>query len=203
MLMKSFDTLADHLQEVMVESLPTMVDKHIKEQVEKQVPAQVKVQVLVYVAKGLILERQQHKEKRDKMIAKAIYKSVGTYRLKFPHRFKKCLRQLVKTPFHAPKDQVQSHDNDHPDGAEKRYRRIVPNADERKSSSEIVLEGLKSYNNDVRYGYIQRDLTEDKVEYLKLFEEEIEVSQPNEKMGDVCEWKTTWTMKGTPRIIDP
>ncbi|GJV97486.1 hypothetical protein Tco_1549063 [Tanacetum coccineum] len=38
-----------------------------------------------------------------------------------------------------------------------------------------VLEGLKSYNNDVKYGYIQRDLTEDKVEYLKLFEKEIEV----------------------------
>ncbi|GJW18250.1 hypothetical protein Tco_0025686 [Tanacetum coccineum] len=38
-----------------------------------------------------------------------------------------------------------------------------------------VLEGLKSYNNDVKYGYIQRDLTEDEVEYLKLFEEEIEV----------------------------
>ncbi|GKD58180.1 hypothetical protein Tco_1295689 [Tanacetum coccineum] len=31
---KSFDTLADHLQEVMVESLPTMVDTHIKEQVK-------------------------------------------------------------------------------------------------------------------------------------------------------------------------
>ncbi|GJR67022.1 hypothetical protein Tco_0013087, partial [Tanacetum coccineum] len=31
---KSFDTLADHLQEVMVESLPTMVDMHIKEQVK-------------------------------------------------------------------------------------------------------------------------------------------------------------------------
>ncbi|GJQ97487.1 retrovirus-related pol polyprotein from transposon TNT 1-94 [Tanacetum coccineum] len=42
---KSFDTLADHLQEVMVESLPTIVDKHIKEQVEKQVHEQVKVQV--------------------------------------------------------------------------------------------------------------------------------------------------------------
>ncbi|GJV64835.1 retrovirus-related pol polyprotein from transposon TNT 1-94 [Tanacetum coccineum] len=37
---KSFDTLVDHLQEVMVESLPTMVDKHIKEQVKKQVPEQ-------------------------------------------------------------------------------------------------------------------------------------------------------------------
>ncbi|GJS54707.1 hypothetical protein Tco_0628069 [Tanacetum coccineum] len=38
-----------------------------------------------------------------------------------------------------------------------------------------VLKGLKSYNNDVKYGYIQRDLTNDEVEYLKLFEEEIEV----------------------------
>ncbi|GJR40805.1 hypothetical protein Tco_1216489 [Tanacetum coccineum] len=38
-----------------------------------------------------------------------------------------------------------------------------------------VLEGLKSYNNDVKYGYIQRDLTNDEVEYLKLFEEKIEV----------------------------
>ncbi|GKE30533.1 hypothetical protein Tco_1445917, partial [Tanacetum coccineum] len=58
--------------EVMVESLPTMVDKHIKEQVEKQVPEKVKVQVPVYVAKGLLLERQQNKEETDKMIAKAI-----------------------------------------------------------------------------------------------------------------------------------
>ncbi|GJR26622.1 hypothetical protein Tco_1102854 [Tanacetum coccineum] len=39
---KSFETLADHLQEEMVESLPTMVDKHIKEQVEKQIPEQDK-----------------------------------------------------------------------------------------------------------------------------------------------------------------
>ncbi|GJU92606.1 hypothetical protein Tco_1317362 [Tanacetum coccineum] len=38
-----------------------------------------------------------------------------------------------------------------------------------------VLEGLKSYNNDVKYGYVQKELTSDEVEYLKLFEEEIEV----------------------------
>ncbi|GJX69468.1 hypothetical protein Tco_0305195 [Tanacetum coccineum] len=37
-----------------------------------------------------------------------------------------------------------------------------------------VLEGLKSYNNDVKYGYIQKDLTKDETEYLKLFEEDIE-----------------------------
>ncbi|GJU68564.1 hypothetical protein Tco_1254823 [Tanacetum coccineum] len=38
-----------------------------------------------------------------------------------------------------------------------------------------VLEGLKSCINDVKYGYVQRKLTNDEVEYLKLFEEEIEV----------------------------
>ncbi|GJS29095.1 hypothetical protein Tco_0489715 [Tanacetum coccineum] len=74
---KSFDTLADHLQEVMVESLPTMVDKHIKEQVKMQVPEQVKVQVPVYVAKGLLLERKQNKEETDKMIAKAMLQERG------------------------------------------------------------------------------------------------------------------------------
>ncbi|GJY20756.1 hypothetical protein Tco_0393322 [Tanacetum coccineum] len=47
-----------------------------------------------------------------------------------------------------------------------------------------VLEGLRSYNNDVKYGYIQRDLTNEEVEYLKLFEEEIEVSKSDENMGD-------------------
>ncbi|GJT97280.1 hypothetical protein Tco_1092798 [Tanacetum coccineum] len=74
---KSFDTLADHLKEVMVESLPTMVDKHIKEQVEKRVPEQVKIQVPVYVAKGLLLERQQNKEETDKMISKAMLQERG------------------------------------------------------------------------------------------------------------------------------
>ncbi|GKC22056.1 hypothetical protein Tco_1024206 [Tanacetum coccineum] len=39
----------------------------------------------------------------------------------------------------------------------------------------IVLERLKSYNNDVKYGYVQRELTNDEVKYLKLFEEDIEV----------------------------
>ncbi|GKA29055.1 hypothetical protein Tco_0715300 [Tanacetum coccineum] len=62
---KSFDRLADHLQEVMVESLPTMVDTYIKELVKKQVPKQVRDQVPVYVAEGLILERQKTKEEME------------------------------------------------------------------------------------------------------------------------------------------
>ncbi|GJX12747.1 hypothetical protein Tco_0204505 [Tanacetum coccineum] len=69
---KSFDTLADNLHDVMVETLPTMVDKHIKEQVMKQVPEQVQNQVPMYVAEGLILERQKAKEETERLIAKAI-----------------------------------------------------------------------------------------------------------------------------------
>ncbi|GKA24653.1 hypothetical protein Tco_0710686 [Tanacetum coccineum] len=37
-----------------------------------------------------------------------------------------------------------------------------------------VLEGLKSYNNDVKYGYVQKDLNKEEAEYVKLFKEEIE-----------------------------
>ncbi|GKB61727.1 hypothetical protein Tco_0917913 [Tanacetum coccineum] len=61
---------ADHLPEVMVESLPTIVDMHIKEQVKKQVPEQVRDQVPVYVAEGLIMERQKTKEEMERMIMK-------------------------------------------------------------------------------------------------------------------------------------
>ncbi|GKA50603.1 hypothetical protein Tco_0743676 [Tanacetum coccineum] len=88
---KSFDTLADHLQEVMVESLPTMVDKHINEQVETQVPEQVKVQVPVYVAKGLLLERQQNKEETYKMIAKAMLQERGKLQAEISSQIQKAI----------------------------------------------------------------------------------------------------------------
>ncbi|GJW47099.1 hypothetical protein Tco_0078745 [Tanacetum coccineum] len=61
-----------------------MVDTHIKEQVKKQVPEQVRDQVPVYVAEGLILERQKTKEEMERMIAKAILQEQRIYKLKFP-----------------------------------------------------------------------------------------------------------------------
>ncbi|GJU17227.1 retrovirus-related pol polyprotein from transposon TNT 1-94 [Tanacetum coccineum] len=70
---KSFDTLSDNLHDVMVEILLVMVDKHIKEQVVKQ----VRNQVPVYVAEGLILERQKAKEETQRLIAKAILQERG------------------------------------------------------------------------------------------------------------------------------
>ncbi|GJZ08440.1 hypothetical protein Tco_0542723 [Tanacetum coccineum] len=69
---KSFDTLADNLHDVMVESLPDIIDKHVKKQVMQQVPEQVRNQVPVYVAEGLILERKKAKEETKRLIAKAI-----------------------------------------------------------------------------------------------------------------------------------
>ncbi|GKE02460.1 hypothetical protein Tco_1390443, partial [Tanacetum coccineum] len=69
---KSFDTLADNLHNVMVESLPDIVDKHVKKKVMQHVPEQVQNQVPVYVAEGLILERKKAKEETERLIAKAI-----------------------------------------------------------------------------------------------------------------------------------
>ncbi|GJY99020.1 hypothetical protein Tco_0516450 [Tanacetum coccineum] len=60
----------------------------------------------------------------------------------------------------------------------KKEKRVMRHSDIHKfcdATLNRVLEGLMSYNNDVKYGYIQRDLTNEEVEYLKLFEEEIEV----------------------------
>ncbi|GJW39000.1 hypothetical protein Tco_0064845 [Tanacetum coccineum] len=60
----------------------------------------------------------------------------------------------------------------------KKEKRVMSHSEIHKfcdATLNRVLEGLKSYNNDVKYGYVQRELTNDEVEYLKLFEEEIEV----------------------------
>ncbi|GJV77866.1 hypothetical protein Tco_0556329 [Tanacetum coccineum] len=61
---KKFNVLAQHLQEIMEESLPTMVDDRVMELTKTQVP--------VYVAQGLIMERQQSQADVTKMIADAI-----------------------------------------------------------------------------------------------------------------------------------
>ncbi|GJW42430.1 hypothetical protein Tco_0071229 [Tanacetum coccineum] len=98
---KSFDTLADHLQEVMVKSLPTMVDTHIKEQVKKQVPEQVRDQVPVYVAEGLILERQKTKEEMERMIAKAILQERGNIQAEISSQIQKAIDNHIPSQVDA------------------------------------------------------------------------------------------------------
>ncbi|GJX86314.1 hypothetical protein Tco_0337088 [Tanacetum coccineum] len=152
---KSFDNLADHLQEVMVESLPTMVDKHIKEQVEKQVPDSTTNNI----CSKTTISTVSINESRSSVAATRHSNMASTSdEIHVPQTT--CRTHVVR-----PRDQDDPHDDAHPE---------EENSAKRQKTSK-VLEGLKSYNNDVKYGYIQRDLTEDEVEYLKLFEEEIEV----------------------------
>ncbi|GKE59342.1 hypothetical protein Tco_1498527, partial [Tanacetum coccineum] len=87
----SFDTLADHLQEVMVESLPTMVDTHIKEQVKKQVPEQVRDQVPRNIQAEI-----------SSQIQKAIDNQIPS--------------QVYAPSAIRPRDQDDPHDNAHPEG---------------------------------------------------------------------------------------
>ncbi|GJW44016.1 hypothetical protein Tco_0072815 [Tanacetum coccineum] len=98
---KSFDTLADNLHDVMVETLPTMVDKHIKEQVMKQVPEQVRNQVPVYVAEGLILERQKAKEETKRLIAKAILQERGNIQAQISTQIKNAIANVIPSQVDA------------------------------------------------------------------------------------------------------
>ncbi|GJR56601.1 hypothetical protein Tco_1407122 [Tanacetum coccineum] len=98
---KSFDTLADNLHDVMVETLPTMVDKHIKEQVMKQVPEQVRNQVPVYVAEGLILERQKAKEETERLIAKAILQERGNIQAQISTQIENAIANAIPSQVDA------------------------------------------------------------------------------------------------------
>ncbi|GKB72452.1 hypothetical protein Tco_0933864 [Tanacetum coccineum] len=61
---RKFNELAKNLEDIMMEALPMLVDDRIKVLLKKQVP--------LYVAEGLILEREKSQADVTKMIAEAI-----------------------------------------------------------------------------------------------------------------------------------
>ncbi|GJX62640.1 hypothetical protein Tco_0295540 [Tanacetum coccineum] len=82
----------------------------------------------------------------------------------------------------------------------KKEKRVIRHSEIHKfcdATLNRVLEGLKSYNNDVKYGYVQRELTDDEVEYLKLFEEEIEVRL--KYRNQMRRWEIYVTRAKTPK----
>nr|GFA71580.1 hypothetical protein [Tanacetum cinerariifolium] len=256
---KSFATLADHLQELMFDSLPTMVEKHVKEQVQKQVLKQVRDQVPIYVAKRHILHvhpaqsqttsvpEQQYQlylfmkhdtqlQQQDIAIWLALQmklrvlqetyvsgessfgqdneKEQGPSTLEMvARRANECIVSITEPDFkNLNKDDIKDmyllsinvkkvnlttptisfpiiekhemfsiiyepmHGIIYKNS--KKKKRVTRHSEIHKfcdATLNKVLEGLKSYNNDVKYGYIQKDLTKDDAEYLKLFKEEIEV----------------------------
>ncbi|GJS91863.1 hypothetical protein Tco_0774499 [Tanacetum coccineum] len=64
MPIRNFNEIAQRLQDIMIDSLPKMVDDRIKKLLKTQVP--------LHVTQGLILERQQSQADVAKMIADAI-----------------------------------------------------------------------------------------------------------------------------------
>ncbi|GJT50640.1 hypothetical protein Tco_0976797, partial [Tanacetum coccineum] len=98
---KSFDTLADNLHDVMVESLPEIVDKHVKKQVMQQVPEQVRNQVPVYVAEGLILERKKAKEETERLIAKAILQERGNIQAQILTQIENAIANVIPSQVDA------------------------------------------------------------------------------------------------------
>nr|GFA07763.1 hypothetical protein [Tanacetum cinerariifolium] len=59
----------------------------------------------------------------------------------------------------------------------KKEKRVMSHQEVHKfcgATLKRVLEGLKSYNNNLKHGYATQSLSNEDVEYLQLFEEEIE-----------------------------
>ncbi|GJZ58612.1 hypothetical protein Tco_0614106 [Tanacetum coccineum] len=107
---KSFDTLADHLQEVMVESLPTMVDTHIKEQVKKQVPEQKAIdnQISSQVDASVRSYMSGHILHVPPAQSQTLYVLEQQYQLYY--------KLHVDLLLFRPRDQDDPHDDAHPEG---------------------------------------------------------------------------------------
>ncbi|GKC09593.1 hypothetical protein Tco_1001203 [Tanacetum coccineum] len=91
-----FNELAQHLQEIMEELLPKMVDDRVKELTKKHVP--------LYVAEGLLIERQQSQADVAKMIADAIQQD------------RENLRAEISSQINNDCTQDNPHDDAHPEG---------------------------------------------------------------------------------------
>ncbi|GJV16318.1 hypothetical protein Tco_1361641 [Tanacetum coccineum] len=199
---KSFDTLSDNLHDVMVETLPAMVDKHIKEQVMKQnekysgsnLEPRIEIAIgpMSFPISRLneqsfiteIIERRANKylvsitepdyKNLNKNDIEDIYLLIMNGKkvnltapiINFPGIEEHEMFSIIYEPVHGI---IYKNSK-----KEKRVDEPFRNPSFDDATLNRVLEGLKSYNNDVKYGYVQKDLTKDETEYVKLFEEEIE-----------------------------
>ncbi|GJT52662.1 hypothetical protein Tco_0978819 [Tanacetum coccineum] len=204
---KSFDTLADHLQEVMVESLPTMVDTHIKEQVKKQVPEQIQDQVLVYVAKGLILERQKTKEDMEQMIAKPILQERGNIQAEISSQIQKAIDNHIPSQVDASmkfeslqvpqttcrsfivrlRDQDDPHDDAHPEGENRNQ--------EREDDYDFWTESYASDDDEIPMKQMSQDIMEEvslTIDEAKLKKMVDEMLRQRCTSGDEHQYHIVW-----------
>ncbi|GKD64772.1 hypothetical protein Tco_1306880 [Tanacetum coccineum] len=107
---KSFHELANYLQEFMQDSLPSMVDSQVKEV--------TKTTVLVYVAEGLILERQKMQAKVAQMVADAIQSERENIRAEFTSQINNAITNQIPS-------QDNHHDDAHPEGENSAKRQKI------------------------------------------------------------------------------
>ncbi|GJS51909.1 hypothetical protein Tco_0625271 [Tanacetum coccineum] len=94
---QKFNELARHLQDIMIESLPKMVDERIKKILQTQVP--------LHVAQGIILEKEKSQAEVAKMIVDAIQQERENFLSEISSPFAVC-----------PRDQDDPYDDAHPEG---------------------------------------------------------------------------------------
>ncbi|GJY81042.1 hypothetical protein Tco_0493793 [Tanacetum coccineum] len=150
----------------MVESLPTMVDTHIKEQVKKHVPEQVRDQVPVYVAEGLIMERQKTKEEMEHMIAKAILQERRNIQAEISSQIHKAIDHHIPSQVDAsvpqttcrpsavrPRDQDDPHDDAHPEGENSNQ--------EQEDDYDFWTDSYASYDDEIPTKHVSQDIMEE------------------------------------------
>ncbi|GJT48775.1 hypothetical protein Tco_0974932, partial [Tanacetum coccineum] len=116
---ESFDKLANHLQEVITEALPTMVNKHIKEQVKKQVPEQVKERGRIQAE--ISSQVQQAIDTNIPSLVDASVRSYMSGHILHVHPTQPQVSYVLEqqyqlTPTILLRDQDNSHDDAHPEG---------------------------------------------------------------------------------------
>ncbi|GJT06482.1 hypothetical protein Tco_0840944 [Tanacetum coccineum] len=121
---RKFNEFTRHLQDIMMESLPKMVDEHIKKILQTQVP--------LHVARGIILEIEKSQEEVAKMIANAIQQERENFLSEISSQVNDAITNHI--PSHVdssvrsymsghvlpstarPRDQDDPHKDAHPEG---------------------------------------------------------------------------------------
>ncbi|GKA62321.1 hypothetical protein Tco_0761840 [Tanacetum coccineum] len=136
MPIKKFNVLTQHLQDIMEESLPTMVDNQVKELTKSQVP--------VYVAHGIIIERQQNQADVAKMIADAIKQERENIRSEIFSQINDAITNHIPSPSSVRlRDQDDPHDVAHPKGENSEKR-------QKTSEHETFVFGKSSSGQDFK-----------------------------------------------------
>ncbi|GJU48943.1 hypothetical protein Tco_1218498 [Tanacetum coccineum] len=182
---KSFDTLADHLQEVMVESLPTMVDKHIKEQVEKQVPKHLKFKFQSQPQTTFVPEQQYQlylSMKNNPQLQKQDIAIWLAHQMKFETL--QVSQTNCRTYVVRPRDQDDPHDDDALEGenSAKRQKTSEYEAHVTGESSEHVNEREQSPSSSDNDEILTKQVSQDFMEEVSLTINEAELKKIADEM---------------------